>query len=120
MGMKTKTASRLIARHGQAASLLRPGEGTTDGFGGYTPGPDTAYPCTVFIAAYTVNEEFIAAGLLDVGDSRVLLSVEGLAIQPETTDKIQVGDTILGIATVTPHAPGGVIFFYEIKARDLV
>jgi len=52
MGMM-ETASRLIAKHGQAATLLRPGEGTTDGFGGYTPGPDTEYPVTILTATYS-------------------------------------------------------------------
>jgi hypothetical protein len=119
MGMM-ETASRLLAKHGQGAELLRPGEGTYDDFGGYTPGPDTAYPCTAFVVSSTVNEEFIAAGLMDVGDQRVLVSVGGLAITPQTTDKIKIGATVLGIVRVVPHAPGGTLFFYEIQGRDYV
>ncbi|MAC81773.1 MAG: hypothetical protein CML66_27370 [Rhodobacteraceae bacterium] len=119
MGM-TQTASRLIAKYGQSATLLRPGEGTTDGLGGYTPGPDTGYPCTAFVATFTTNEEFIAAGLMDVGDQRVLVSVDGLTIEPKTTDKIRIGAITLGIVRVVPHAPGGILFFWEVQARDLV
>ena len=119
MGL-TETASRLIAKHGQAAELLRPGEGTTDGFGGYTPGPDTDYPCTAVVATFTVDAEFIAAGLMDVGDLRVLVSVDGLAIEPETTDRISVDGKVLKIVRVVPHAPGGTLFFWEVQARDLV
>jgi hypothetical protein len=118
MGL-TQTATRLIAKYGQAAEVLRPGEGTTDGFGGYTTGPDTAFPCTAMVATFTVNEEFIAAGLMDVGDQRVLVSVDGLTIRPETTDKIRIGGDTLGIKSVVPHAPGGTLYFWEVQARDV-
>ena len=119
MGL-TETATRLIAKHGQDAELLRPGPGTPDGMGGTIPGPDTAYPCTAFVATFTVNEEFIAAGLMDVGDQRVLVAVEGLTITPETTDKIKIGTSVLGIVRVVPHAPGGTLYFWEVQARDLL
>ena len=119
MGL-TETATRLIAKYGQAAEVLRPGEGTVDEYGGYTPGPDAAHPCTAMVATFTVNEEFIAAGLMDVGDQRVLVSVDGLTITPETTDKLRIGTTTLGIVRVVPHAPGGTLYFWEVQARDLV
>ncbi|PTQ72740.1 hypothetical protein [Celeribacter persicus] len=116
----TKNASRLIAKYGQAAVILRPGEGVDDGYGNITPGDDTAHPCTAFVATFTVNEEFIAAGLMDVGDQRVLVSADGLTITPETTDKMQIGTTIMDIVRVVPHAPGGTLFFWEVQSRDLV
>lgn len=120
MGM-IETASRLIAKHGQAATLLRPLPPIDDGFGMVpNPDPPTPYACTAFVATFTVNEEFIAAGLMDVGDLRVLVSVEGLTITPETTDKIMIGTSVLGIVRVVPHAPGGDLFFYEIQGRDNV
>lgn len=72
------------------------------------------------VATFTVNEEFIAAGLMDVGDQRVLVSVDGLTITPETTDKLRIGTTTLGIVRVVPHAPGGTLYFWEVQARDLV
>ncbi len=119
MGL-TETATRLIARYGQAAELVRPSQGEPDGLGGFTPGPETTYPCTAMVATFTVNEELIAAGLMDVGDQRVLVSVEGLAIGPKTTDKINIGGNTLGIVSVVPHAPGGTLYFWEVQARDLV
>ncbi|MCX7565466.1 hypothetical protein OS189_03790 [Sulfitobacter sp. F26169L] len=120
MGL-TQTASRLIKKHGQAATLLRPLPPIDDGFGMVpNPDPPTPYPCTALVATFTVNEEFIAAGLMDVGDQRVLVSIEGLTITPETTDKIKIGTIDLGIVRVVPHAPGGTLFFYEIQGRDYV
>lgn len=119
MGL-SEIATRLIAKYGQAAEILRAGDGTTDGFGGYTPGPDTIHHCTVVVATFTVNQEFIAAGIMDVGDQRLLVSVDGLAITPKTTDKIKIGETTLGIVRVAPHAPGDILYFWEVQARDLV
>lgn len=119
MGM-TETATRLIANYGQDAELLRAGEGTYDEYGGYVPGEDMAHPCKALVATFTVNEEFISAGLMDVGDLRVLVSVEQLTIEPETTDKLKIGATTLGIVRVVPHAPGGTLFFWEVQARDLL
>ena len=119
MGL-SETATRLIAKYGQPAEILRPGEGTVDEYGGNTPGPDTAYPCTAMVATYTVNEKFIGAGLLDVGDQRVLVSVDGLTITPATTDQLRIGGDTLGIESVVPHAPGGTLYFWEVQARDLV
>lgn len=119
MGL-TQTATRLIAKYGQTAEFIRPSQGEPDGFGGFTPGPETAYPCTATVATFTVNEEFIAAGLMNVGDQRVLVSVDGLTITPETTDKLRIGTTTLGIVRVVPHAPGGTLYFWEVQARDLV
>lgn len=120
MGL-TEMATRLIARHGQDAEILRPLPPIDDGFGMVpNPDPPTPYPCKAFVATFTVNEEFIAAGLMDVGDQRVLVAVEGLTITPETTDKIKIGTSVLGIVRVVPHAPGGTLYFWEVQARDLL
>lgn len=119
MGL-TEKATRLIAKYGQPAEVIREGQGEPDGFGGFQPGPETSYPCTAMVATFTVNEEFIAAGLMDVGDLRVLVSVDGLTITPETTDKLLIDGDTLGIKSVVPHAPGGTLYFWEVQARDLL
>lgn len=112
-------ATRLIARHGQAAEILRPGEATGGGFGTHSggTGPETPYPCTACVAAYTVNEEYMTAGLMAVGDQRVLVSVDGLTITPENTDKLRIGGETFGIVAVVPHAHDGITRFWEVQAR---
>lgn len=117
MGMK-ETASRLIAKHGQAATLLRPGPWIDDGFG-MVPGPDEPYPVTLVMASLTIEQKYIAAGFQGVGGQRVLVSTEGLTITPKTSDKIEVQGTALGIVSVTPLAPGGEVYFWEITAEDI-
>lgn len=118
MGL-TDIASRLIAKHGQAATLLRPGEGTTDAFGGYIPGPDTAYPVTIISATYAIELQLAAAAFIDVGDMRVLVSVESLTVEPQTTDKLLIDGTEFEARRVSPLAPAGEVIFWEMQVRDV-
>ena len=117
MGMM-ETASRLIAKHGQAATLLRPGEGTRDAMGGYIPGPDTEYPVTILAATYAVELHFAAFGFLSVGDQRVFLSVEGLPLTPALTDRLRIDGVVFRTIRVSPLAPAGQVIFWELQVRD--
>ena len=117
MGL-TQIASRLIKKHGQAATLLRPGEGTDDGYGNVIPGPDASYPVTLLSATYAIELQLIAGGFLDVGDQRVLVSVEGLTIEPATTDKLLIDGTEFEVRRVAPLSPAGGVIFWEMQVRD--
>lgn len=117
MGLK-QIASRLIKQHGQAATLLRPGEGTVDDFGGYTPGPDTEHPVTMVSATYAIELQVWAGGLVAVGDQRVLVSVEGFDLTPETTDRLRIGGEIFRTIGVSPLAPAGEVIFWEMQVRN--
>ena len=116
MGL-TQIASRLIKKHGQAATLLRPGEGIPDGGGGTIPGPDTEHPITLLSATYAVELQWIAGGLLAVGDQRVLVSVEGLTLDPRTTDKLRIDGTEFRTIRVSPLAPADDLIFWEMQVR---
>ncbi|SEP61987.1 hypothetical protein [Thalassovita taeanensis] len=118
MGL-THIASRLIKKHGQAATLLRPGEGTVDEYGGYTPGPDTGYPVTLLSATYAIELQLLAGGFLDVGDQRVLLSVEGLTVVPQTTDKLLIDGIEFETRRVAPLAPADAVIFWEMQVRNV-
>lgn len=117
MGMM-ETASRLIAKHGQAATLLRPGEGAVDEYGGYIPGPDTEHPVTILTATYAVELQFIFGGLMNVGDRRVFIAVEGLNLTPATTDRMRIGGDVLRTIRVSPLSPAGDVIFWEMQVRD--
>lgn len=112
-------ASRLIAKHGQAATLLRPGDGTVDEYGGYTPGPDTAYPVTIISASYAVELQQFAAGYLNMGDQRVFVSVEGLTVQPQTSDKLLIDGIKFEARRVSRLAPAGEAIFWEMQVFDV-
>jgi hypothetical protein len=117
MGL-TQIASRLIKKYGQAATLLRPGEGTDDGYGNVIDGPDVPYPVTLLSATYAIELQLIAGGFLDVGDQRVLVSVEGLAVDPVTTDKLRIDGTEFEVRRVSPLSPAGEVIFWEMQVRD--
>ena len=112
-----RTVNRLIARFGQSAELLRPDEGCVDDYNVYHPGPDTEYPATVVSAAYAVELQMIAGGLMGVGDRRLFLATDGLAIEPATTDLIRIDGTVFRIVRVSPLAPDGNVIFIELPVR---
>ncbi|MGB3456073.1 MAG: hypothetical protein WBA35_06905, partial [Litorimonas sp.] len=87
MGLKS-IASRLLKRHGQPAVILRPGEPTEDALGTPIPGEDTLHPAVVLLASAAVDLEAFAGGQTALTDNRVLVSVEGLGIVPNTDDKL--------------------------------
>lgn len=117
MGM-TETASRLIAKHGRAIEILREGPGVPDGFGGFEPGPVTAYAAIAMSATYAIELQLIAGGLLGVGDQRILVAVEGLAITPTTEDQVRMEGTEFRTIRVSPLAPAGEVIFWELQVRD--
>jgi len=117
MGLRQK-ASRLIAKHGREIEILRPGEPVSDGAGNYIPGPDTAHPAQALSATYAVELQLIAGGLLDVGDQRVLVAVDGLDITPNTDDRASIDGTEYRIIRVSPLAPAGEVIFWELQVRD--
>ena len=118
MGL-TKIVSRLIKKHGQAATLLRLGEEIgDDGYGNVIYGPDTSYPVTLLSATYAIELQLIAGGFLDVGDQRVLVSVEGLTVEPATTDKLLIDGTEFEVRRGAPLSPAGEVIFWEMQVRD--
>jgi len=116
MGL-TKLASRLIAKHGLPATLLRPGPGTFNSLGEHIPGPDAEHPALVLVATYAIDLRFVGAGLLDVGDQRVFLSAEGMTA-PATTDRLRIGAEVFRLVRITTLAPAGDVIFWELQVRN--
>ncbi|WP_417429528.1 hypothetical protein [Kiloniella sp.] len=117
MGLK-EIASRLINKHGQTATLLRPGEDIPDGGGGTIPGEDTEHPVALLSATYAVELQLIAGGFLDVGDQRLLMSVDGLTLDPATTDRLRIDGDLFRIIRISPLAPAGEVIFWELQVRN--
>lgn len=112
MGL-TGIASRLIKKHGRAIEILREAPGEPDGFGGFDSGTVTTYPATAMTAKYAV--EFIAGGVLNVGEQLILVAVDGLAITPTTDDRLIMEGEEFRTLTVTPLSPAGEAIFWEMK-----
>lgn len=118
MGLK-RIASRLIARHGRTATLLRPNEGTTDAYGVYVPGADTSYSVKILPAKFATELTLVHSAYFDFADMRVLLSADGLNIEPQTTDKLNIDGTEFEVRKVSTLAPAGEVIFWEMQVRDV-
>ncbi len=113
MGM-IETASRIIARLGQAGTFERPG---ADGGTPWAPEPGepTLHPATVAVVTY--DQSYRDGTLIQANDLRVLVSVEGLDIAPTTADRLIVGAAEYVIVNVAPLGPDGVPRFYDLQVR---
>lgn len=106
------TAERLIARFGQTGALRR----TTDDGDPFNPGQTTAdHACTFAVLEYAKRD--IDGTLIKQTDQQVYLSTAGLAIAPETTDRLVVGGTALTIVNVKPLSPAGTVVLWELQTR---
>ena len=113
MGM-IETASRIIARFGQAAEIVRPGEVTGPEYNP-TYGPPTLHPATVAVVDYDQTER--DGTLIQTADKRALVAVEGLGVVPTTADTLRIGGQDFVIVRVAPVAPDGVARFYKLQVR---
>jgi hypothetical protein len=109
-----KTASRIIAKFGQAGTFERLGAEPQNPWDPPESEP-TSYPATVAVVAY--DQSYRDGTLIQANDLRVLVSVEGLDIVPSVSDRLSVGAAEFSIANVTPLAPDGVARFYDLQVR---
>lgn len=110
MGM-TDTATRLIKRFGQDATLQRDGEVTGPSYDP-TYGPDLEFPVTVAVTDYTTEER--ANSLISDDDLRVFMTA-GEA--PLTSDRLVIGGKTYTINRVGTLGPDGVVICFELRVR---
>ncbi|UOM34863.1 hypothetical protein [Acuticoccus sp. I52.16.1] len=108
-------ARRLIARFGQDAVIMRPGEPTDDGYGNEIPGEPTAYPARAAVIDANVVLAHQQTGSLEPGDVRVLISTEGLPIEPDTADALWIGSEDWIITSVARLATDGEPLFFDMR-----
>lgn len=113
MGM-IETASRIIARYGQAGTFERPGPSGGDPWNP-TPGEPTYHDATVGVLTY--DNEHQDGTLIQMNDLRVLVSVEGLNIEPNVSDRLHIGPVAYTIVKVSLLGPDGVPCFYDLQVR---
>ena len=110
MGM-TDTATRLIKRVGQAATLTKLGEPTGDPWNPVI-GPPTDHPVTVAVTEYTLEER--ATTLITESDLRVFMTA---GVEPTTADTLTIGGDDYVIHRVGILGPDGVVICYELQVR---
>ena len=114
MGM-IEMASRIIARFGQEGTFERPGEPSGPPWAP-EPGEPTFHAATVAVVAY--DNENRDGTLVQMNDVRVLVSVAGLDITPNVSDRLHVGSAEYAIIRVSPLGPDGVPRFYDLQVRQ--
>lgn len=109
------TAERLLARFGQAGALREPGEPTGPAYNP-TPGEPTYHPCTCVVLEYDLRE--VDGSSVLATDRKVLISTEGLAVEPSTERSLLLGGTEHAIISVRPLSPAGTVLLWEAQIRD--
>lgn len=107
----TETASRLIARFGQAATVTKPGAPGGDPWNP-TPGTPTDHAVTVAVTEYTIEER--SSDSIAESDLRVFMTA---GTEPTTADGLTIGGTSFSIVAVDTLAPDGVVIVYELQVR---
>ena len=110
MGM-TSTATRLIKRFGQAATLIKPAPPAGPPWAPM-PGVPVNHSVTVAVTNYTIEE---IAGLSIAGDDLRVFMTAGVA--PNTSETLTIGGVNYGIHRVGVLGPDGVVICYELQVR---
>lgn len=108
------TAARLLGDKGQQMTLKQRASGT------YTPGSDvtvTETDHTVTGAVFPYAAVVIDGTRIKVGDKKVLLSAEGMTVEPDQDDRLLIGSVWHQIIAVKPVNPGGTVVVYELQVR---
>jgi hypothetical protein len=110
MGM-TDTATRLIKRFGQAATLTKPGAPSGDPWN-QTPGTPVDYPVIVAVTQFTIEER--SALLIETSDLRVFMTA---GTEPTTADTLTIGGVSYSVERVNILGPDGVVICFELQVR---
>jgi len=110
MGM-TDTATRLIKRFGQTATLLKDGE-ITGPENNPTYGPDVEHEVTVAVTEYTLEQRANSG----IADTDLLVFITA-GVEPTTVDRLTIGDTQFHIQRVGTLGPDGIVICYELQVR---
>jgi len=116
---KAKTAERLLAKFGLAATLTR------IPVAGYNPVTEasTATAATLTSACKAVrlnyNQPLIDGVIIKPGDSLIYMSAANLTMTPQPGDKLTLDGADWNLEQVQPFKPASVAVFYECQARAL-
>jgi hypothetical protein len=115
MGLAASYITRLVARRGQAATLIVPGAFTQDEYGGSVFGPATEHAVAAIVTAY--GEKAIAAygGIIARDDRRVFLCTS--PVEPKTTHRLRIGGQEHRIVSVTKRTIAGPVVAYDLQVR---
>lgn len=106
------TASRLINRFGQTATLTQE---TRSGSAHDPSITETDHTVKVAVMNYSTME--VNGTSVEATDRKVYLSTEGLSVTPSIDDKMTIGGQEHQVIAVSPLSPAGTVVFYELQVR---
>lgn len=109
------TAERLIARFGAPATLTKPGE-ADDSTYPPTPGTPTDYACTAVKTEYAMSDR--DGSNVRMSDVKLLVSTEGLSVEPANNDTITVAGRVYSVVNVDPLEPGPLTVMWTVQGRS--
>lgn len=115
MGM-TATATKLISRFGQSATLVKPAEGPGEAQKPWDEpgeGVPTEHPVTVAVTNYNVED--MDGTLIGASDLRVFMAVADVV--PVKADTLVIGGTSYNIERIGTLGPDGVTICYDMQVR---
>lgn len=113
MGM-TATATKLIKRFGQAATLVKPATGPTEPENPWdepTEGEPSEHPVTVAVTQYNVED--MDGTLIGASDLRVFMAVADVV--PLKVDTLVIGGTTYQIKRIRTLGPDGTVICYDLQ-----
>lgn len=118
------TAQRLIKRYGALQAIQRDAPA---GGAAYNPGTPTSTKYPAYIAAFDFTTSERRDSAILAGDEKLLVSVEGLSIDPTPGDLVWMGGTWAGashsggisyrIIKATPLKPANTLVMWTLQVR---
>lgn len=109
------TAARMLGDRGQRMTLRKQTPGAYDPATGVATVASADHAVTG--AVFDFPALLIDGTRIQVGDRKVLLAAQGLAVEPDVGDLLLVGSTLLHVIAVKPLAPAGTPVIYTLQAR---
>lgn len=110
-----ETAHRLLGDKGRAMTLHKATPGAYDTSAGAAPVTTTDYACTG--AEFDYPALLIDGTSIQAGDKKVLLSAQGLSVEPDVGDDITSGSTRRRIIAAKAVAPAGAVVVWQLQVR---
>lgn len=114
LGMQA-SASRVLADRGRAMILRKLTPGTYSPTSGAVTQTATDYPASG--AQFPYPALLIDGTRIQRGDMKVLLSAEGLAMEPDTGDQLLIGGQVWAIVSAQAIGPDGTVVVWKLQVR---
>lgn len=118
-GLRDRAVQPLIKRFGKVttAKLLSPGA-PTSGQPAWDPEPGADIEQPVQVVKTNVTIKDTEGTLVEMTDEAYLVSPEGVTVDPELADRIEVDGSVLQIIMIKPLKPGPVTMLWKVFARN--